>query len=128
MPRITLEKTIEKAAAEFAGQIISAVKTATLQDLIVLQGGRAGRAKPGPKPGSRRKPGRKPRAKTAAKSTATKTRKKRVVKNYPKCAFPRCNNNRFPRGKGFCGDHWRKWEQGKIKDAAYYKGKGKGKK
>jgi len=46
-----------------------------------------------------------------------------VVKNYPKCAYPKCNKNRFPRGKSFCGEHWRQWKASKIKAASTYKKK-----
>jgi hypothetical protein len=113
-------------------EIVEAVKGASLQELIALQGGktpkRRGR-KPGPKP--KKKPGRpkktaakrgpgRPKKKVAAKKKVATKKKKRVVKNYPKCAYPRCNKNRFPRGKGFCGEHWRQWKAGKIKDAEFY--------
>jgi hypothetical protein len=50
----------------------------------------------------------------------TSSKRKRVVKNYPKCAYPGCTKNRFVRGKGFCGDHWRMWLAGKIKSAEEY--------
>ncbi len=75
--------------------------------------------KPGPKP--KLKPGPKPATKTKKAVAAKPLKKKRVVKNYPQCAFPKCNSNRFPRGKGFCGEHWRMWLAGKIKDASTYK-------
>lgn len=120
MPKTSLEMTIDKVASDFASEIIAAVKTATLQELLSLQG-RSLRGKPGPKPGSRKKAGRG----RAATAIVKKTRKKRVVKNYPKCAYPKCGKNRFPRGKGFCGDHWRKLLEGKIKEASHYKGKEK---
>jgi hypothetical protein len=118
MARSNLEKAIAEAAQGFALQVIEAVKGATLQELIALQQEgkpkRRGR-KPGPKP--------KAAAKKAAKKAPAK--KKRVVKNYPKCAYPRCNKNRFPRGKGFCGEHWKAFEAGKIKSAESYKKKAK---
>ncbi len=121
MAKTELEKAIVEATSAFALEIINAVQSSTLSDLIALQGGHV-RKKPGPKPGSKRrkKPGPKPGAKKAATQPV---KKKRVVKNYPKCAFPRCNNNRFVRGKGYCGDHWRKWKAGKIKAASTYKKK-----
>jgi len=135
MPRkASLEAAIAKAAGKFAMEIVEAVKGASLQEMIALQGGdgkkRRGR-KPGPKPKAKKKPGPKPKAKrgpgrpkkkvVAKKKVAVK--KKRVVKNYPKCAYPRCNKNRFPRGKGFCGEHWKQWKAGKIKAASTYKKK-----
>ena len=132
MPRKTsLETAIAKAAQAFAMEIVEAVKGASLQELLALQGEKPKRRgrKPGPKPKAKakakakRKPGRPKKKVVAKKKVAVK--KKRVVKNYPKCAYPRCNKNRFPRGKGFCGDHWRQWKAGKVKDAESYKKKKK---
>ena len=68
--------------------------------------------------------GEKKAAHPSPKRTA-KASKKRVVENYPKCAYPGCNKNRFPRGKGFCGEHWKMWVKGKISDAGHYIAKGK---
>lgn len=146
MPKSNLEKAIETAAGSFALQIVEAVKGATLEELLALQGAPAApqtRKKPGPKPKARKKPGPKPKARKkpgpkpkrkpgrppkAEKAAAAPLKKKRVVKNYPKCAYPRCNKNRFVRGKGFCGEHWRLFEAGKIESAEFYKkGGGKGK-
>ena len=151
MKKSNLESVIEQAASSFALQIVTAVRSATLQELIALQGKnlaakparkkpgpKPGRKKPGPKPG-RKKPGPKPGKKKVAAKPATKAKakakvkvkakankkapavKKRVVRNYPKCAYPGCGNNRFVRGKGFCGEHWRMWKAGKIKAADKYK-------
>lgn len=124
MSKTNLEKTIQIGADAFALWIVNAVKGATLQELIQMQGGTDkpdGRRKPGRKPGP--KPGAKKAKPAAAKKPAAKkvVKKKRVVKNYPKCAYPGCNKNRFVRGKGFCGDHWRAWLAGKIKSADSYK-------
>ena len=110
-----LEKQIEAAAAQFALQIIEAVKSATLQELMALQESAEGVPKR-----RGRKPGPKPAAEVAAPAKKVDGRKNRVVKNYPKCAYPKCNSNRFPRGEGFCGDHWRQWKDGKIKAASEY--------
>ena len=65
MPKTTLEKSIENAAADFALAIVGAVKGATLAELIALQKGDK-RKKPG------RKPGRKPKAKAAPAKKAGK--------------------------------------------------------
>ena len=134
MPKTDLEKSIEKAANAFALEIVEAVKKATLQELIDLQGAEKTTAKPGRKPGPKprkrvgRKPGPKPGKKTGAKPGPKPGIKKKIVRltkktrrNYPKCAFPGCRKNRFPRGEGFCGEHWRMWKAKKIKDAASYK-------
>jgi hypothetical protein len=111
MAKTNLEQAINSAAGKFALEIVEAVKGATLEELIALQSGTP-RKKPGPKPGAKKR-GRPP------KKVAVK--KKRVVKNYPKCAYPSCNKNRFVRGKGFCGDHYKKFTEGKIKSAEEYK-------
>ncbi|MCK9461350.1 MAG: hypothetical protein M0R80_17105 [Proteobacteria bacterium] len=128
-----LASAIEKAADAFARSIITAVQVATLQELFAVQGGaapaatggkRRGRppkAKPGRKPGRppKGKPGRKPGrpAKAmAAKATAKKSvkkaakapaRKKRRKINYPKCSVPGCGKNRYARGNGMCGEHFK---------------------
>jgi hypothetical protein len=115
MSKNRLEETIAKAANRFALEILGAVKASSLQELMALSKGGA------PAVEKKAKRGRKPKAvkavkagKAAKAAKATKPRKKRVVKNYPKCAFPGCDKNRFPRGKGYCGDHWRQWKEGKI--------------
>ena len=116
MTKSNFEKAIQDAATAFALRIVDTVKGATLQELLKLQSEVSGR-----------KTGPKPRSKTAAKTTDKEVapkppvKKKRVVKNYPKCAYPGCNKNRFVRGKGFCGEHWREWKAGKIKAAETYK-------
>ena len=115
MAKNRLEETIAKAANAFALEILAAVKASSLQELLALskggapavEGKKRGR-KPGPKPKNVKK------VKAAKIAKAAKPRKKRVVKNYPKCAFPGCDKNRFPRGKGYCGEHWRQWKDGKI--------------
>lgn len=122
MAKSNLETAIDQAAADFAMVVIDAVKSSTLQQLIALQESNIANATPGRKPGRppKRKPGR-PVGSTAAKTAKKKTtRKKRVVKNYPQCSYPGCETNRFPRGKGFCGEHWKMWLAGKVKDAEFY--------
>lgn len=129
MAKSKLENAIQKAAAGFSKVIIDAVKAATLQELLALQEVKvvAPRAKAGRKPGRPagqkkakvKKVVSKPKAVVKAK-TVKSAKKKRVVKNYPKCAYPGCSKNRFPRGKGFCGEHWRLSAAGKIKSAEAY--------
>ena len=115
----SLETSVAQAAAAFAAQIVDAVRGATLQELIALQGAAAAKV-PGKKRGP--KAGRKAKAvPKAAKAAAKPKAKKRVVKNYPKCAYPKCGKNRFPRGKGFCGEHFKAFEAGKIKAAKEYR-------
>ena len=100
----------------FALQVVEAVKNATLQELMELQA--RGEVSLPKRRG--RKPGVKSEPEGDASAEKVDGRKNRVVKNYPKCAYPKCNNNRFPRGEGFCGEHWRLWKAGKIKSAAEY--------
>ena len=122
-----LASIIEKAANAFALSIIAAVKGATLQELLAMQGGaapgrkrgRPPKAKPGRKPGrpakvaarvTAKKPDRKPakRAakKIAKKATMTSANKKRSA-NYPKCSVPGCGKNRYAKGNGMCGAHFK---------------------
>jgi uncharacterized Zn finger protein len=70
------------------------------------------------KDSSKKKPAGMATEKKAA--TARKKGKKKKAANYPKCAFPGCPKNRFPRGKGFCGEHFRMWLAGEIAAAAEY--------
>ncbi|MDD5307045.1 MAG: hypothetical protein PHU25_06960 [Deltaproteobacteria bacterium] len=64
-----------------------------------------------------KKPDRAPKR---AEAAAPAKKKKRVVKDYPKCAYPGCDRNRFVRGRGFCGLHWKMWMDGRISDASHY--------
>lgn len=106
MSKTSLEQTIAEAAQIFAAQVIDAVKGATVQELIAMHGATSTSTQSGRRP------------EMSDPSAAAPVKK---VKNYPKCAYPGCNKNRFVRGKGFCGEHWRLWKNGKIKSAEYYK-------
>jgi hypothetical protein len=98
MPKNRLEEVVARAAEKFAMEIIHAVKASSLQELMSLT-----------------PDGVDISEKSVEKKGKEATpRKKRVVKNYPKCALPGCEKNRFPRGKGYCGDHWKEWKAGKI--------------
>jgi hypothetical protein len=113
-----LASIIEKAADAFALSIIAAVKAATLQELLAMQGateaaparrrGRPPKAKPGRKPGRpANATGAKATAKKIAKKAAmTSANKKRSI-NYPKCSVPGCGKNRYAKGNGMCGDHFK---------------------
>ena len=100
MAKNRLEDVVARAAEKFAMEIIHAVKASSLQELMSLTGA----APVVSEKGTAKK----------AKEKEASPKKKRVVKNYPKCAFPGCEKNRFPRGKGYCGDHWKEWKDGKI--------------
>ena len=111
-----LASIIEKAANAFALSIIDAVKGATLQELLAMQGA----ATPGRKRGrppktavtvTAKKAGRKP-AKPAAKKVAKAATKKKAKINWPKCAVPGCGKNRYSRGNGMCGAHFKAAQAG----------------
>jgi len=112
----TLTTTIEKAAQDFAATILAAVKDASLQELLALQVSaptpRRGRPpttkkRAGRKPGRPPKGGKKTSAKVVAqKSTAPAKKKKRKI-NFPKCSVPGCGKNRYARGNGMCGEHFK---------------------
>jgi hypothetical protein len=96
-----LQSAIENAANAFARTVIAAVKGSTIQELLALRGGAA--AKPG------RKPGRPPKAtakKTTKKAVKTAANRKRSI-NYPKCSVPGCGKNRYAKGNGMCGEHFK---------------------
>ena len=120
-----LQSIIENAANAFAKAIIVAVKDASLQELLAMQGvapaapgrkpGRPPKAKAGRKPGrpAKAKPGRKPgrpakatAKKITKKAAKTAANKKRSI-NYPKCSVPGCGKNRYAKGNGMCGEHFR---------------------
>ncbi len=130
MPSTRLEHLIVSSAGEFAQYLVNALKDATVQDMAELQ------LKPAPRRPDRlrshertegpdmgdpsvRQPAQR-FTRPAATESSRRPRKKRT--NYPKCAYPGCERNRFPRGKGYCGEHWRKWQAGEIEGAEEYRG------
>lgn len=104
MSRGKIEQQIKQAAETFAMYIVSILQDATLAELMELQGSTE-----------------KQRSNISGASEF-KLKRRRVVHNYPKCAFPGCANNRFVRGKGYCGEHWRQFEAGEIGPAESFKG------
>jgi hypothetical protein len=109
-----LTYTIEKAASTFALSIIAAVKGASLQELLALQGCAARKRGRPPKAKLGRKPGRpakatavKASAKKIAKKTAMTAANKKRSANYPKCSVPGCGKNRYSKGNGMCGAHFK---------------------
>ena len=127
-----LASAIEKAADAFAKEIIAAVKAATLQELLAMQGGvesaptpkrgrpakveaparrrgRPSKAKPGRKPG---RPAKVKDKKVAKKAPKVRARKKTKIK-WPKCKHRGCKRNAWARGKGFCGEHFKASKAGK---------------
>ena len=110
-----LASVIEKAANAFAREIIAAVKAATLQELLAMQGG--AEAAPTPKRGRppKAKPGRK--LGRPAKATAKPGAKKKAGKKikWPKCKHRGCKRNAWARGQGFCGEHFKASKAAKKK-------------
>ncbi|MDD5308623.1 MAG: hypothetical protein PHU25_14995 [Deltaproteobacteria bacterium] len=102
-----LHAAIENAATAFSARIVALVQGATFGEISALHVGTT-KAKTG------RKPGRPKAATTAAKSEANKMRSL----NYPKCSVPGCGKNRYAKGNGMCGEHFRAKQatgQGKTK-------------
>jgi hypothetical protein len=102
----TLASVIESAANAFAKEIIAAVKGATLQEMLTLQGGVAPRRGRPPTPKPDRKPGRPPKATTAKKAAKAQAKKRRKIA-WPKCKHRGCKKNAWRRGKGYCGEHYK---------------------
>lgn len=123
---MALKERMDVLIGEFADKIIGLMKEQLFGSMAgLVQAEAPVRRRPGRPVGSKsvkkrgpkgRRPGRPKKAKTAPTKTARKTvRKKR--RNYPKCAFPGCRNNRFPRGGGYCGKHWRANKAGELATA-----------
>jgi hypothetical protein len=128
-----LQSSIEKAADAFAREIIDAVKAATLQELlgvreIAVEAPARRRGRP-PKaeaeaPKRRGRPPKAAKAKKPVKKAIKKAIKKKAKKaikapakkrrsfNYPKCSVPGCKKNRYARGNGMCGDHFKASKKG----------------
>lgn len=106
MSRGNIEQQIKQAAETFALHIVAVLKDATLAELMQLQS---------TVNSQRNSPG--------SSHPDLPFKRRRVVLNYPKCAFPGCVRNRFVRGKGYCGEHWRMLEAGEIGPAEGFKGK-----
>jgi hypothetical protein len=128
MSKTDLEKSIAEAASVFAQAVVSFIKESTLQELTNLQtettprrGRQPSKAATTTKSGKvREKPGPKPGQKKSKVAVKTKKATSKKKSNYPKCAFPGCDKNRFARGQGFCGEHWKERQEGKIMSAEEY--------
>lgn len=115
---MALKERMNALIGEFAEKLVSLMKDQLFGSMASLgQAEVPVRRKRGRPAGSTskktrgRKPGRPPKAAKASARPARKTvRKKRS--NYPKCAFPGCKKNRFSRGGGYCGEHWRMQKAG----------------
>jgi hypothetical protein len=96
-----LQSAIEKAANDFAREILAAVKSSSLQELLAIHEVAAA------VPGVRR--GRPPKAaakKTTKKAVRAPAKKKRQIA-WPKCKHRGCKKNAWRRGNGFCGAHFK---------------------
>ena len=123
---MALKERMNALIGEFADKLVGLMQDQLFQSMASLgqaeapvrrRRGRPAGSKSVKKPVRRgRRPGRPKKVKAAPTKAARKTvRKKRH--NYPKCAYPGCNMNRFPRGGGYCGIHWRLFKAGEIAPA-----------
>jgi len=101
MRKTGLTKAIDAAIVEFTDLMLDAVRELPLDELSALRGEDL-IVRPEPEPEPALRPKRKGRAK----------RKKHLV-----CAYPGCDRNRFVRGHGYCGKHWKRWKRGELPDA-----------
>jgi excisionase family DNA binding protein len=99
MPKTGLERAIDAAVEDFTEYIVDAVRDLPLEELSVIRGEdlvvRAEVSEPEPKVDTEEPPPAK-------------------EKTRLKCSYPGCTKNRFVRGHGYCGKHWRWWKKGKI--------------
>lgn len=58
-----------------------------------------------------KKPAKKPVKKTTRKPAKKVAQKKRPT---PKCVHPGCNENRYPKGGGYCSKHWKAKQAGEL--------------
>ena len=86
-----------------AGRPAKATATKNVKAKPGRKPGRPPKAKPGRKPGRPAKATSKKITKKAAKTSANK---KRSI-NYPKCSVPGCGKNRYAKGNGLCGEHFK---------------------
>jgi hypothetical protein len=89
MPKSSIEEKINRLAAEFAAQLVDAVRKSSLEDLASLK---SEKKKPGPKPGKKR--GRKPGPKPGRKKPGPKPGKKRGRKPGRKKPGPKPGSKR----------------------------------
>lgn len=63
-----------------------------------------------------RNPAKRGAKKTAKKAVLRTTKKgaSRKPRTAPKCVFPGCTKNRYPKGGGYCSTHFRKHRKGEI--------------
>ena len=104
MQKTSLEQVVAEAAKVFALQVVKIVKGATLQELVNLNDAAPMQTRRGRK----------------SADTPVARRKSKKQRKYPKCAFPGCENNRFVRGGGYCGEHWHQYKAGEIGPAEKY--------
>ena len=91
-----------------AGRPAKATATKNVKAKPGRKPGRPPKAKPGRKPGRPAKATSKKITKKAAKTSANK---KRSI-NYPKCSVPGCGKNRYSKGNGMCGAHFKAAQAG----------------
>jgi hypothetical protein len=100
-----LQNVIDKAATRFATEVMEAIRSVPLSELLeerpdaapVVAKKRMGR----PKKVAVVKPAKK------APKTALPKAKKTKKHSYPKCSVPGCKNTMWARGEGMCGEHFK---------------------
>jgi len=109
MRKTGLEKAIDSAVAEFTDLMLDAVREMPLEELAALRGEDLV-VRPEPVEIEPPKEG-------VGDDPAPAPAKKKV---HPPCVYPGCTKNRFVRGRGYCGKHFRQWRKGKIEDPKTY--------
>ncbi len=118
MSNTRLARAIGEAANEFAVKVVEALKGATLEEIIEFQSldelvrfqkddeVEPGEASSPPAPPLQKGKKRGPKPKLKPKVMPVKSR------GHLQCAHPDCTRNRYPRGQGYCGEHWRELKEG----------------
>lgn len=87
-----LQQVIDRAAAQFATDVMEAIRSVPLSELLA--------SRPDAAPVAAKKRGR------PAKVQAAKPAKK-AKRGYPKCSVSGCKNTMWARGEGMCGMHYK---------------------
>jgi hypothetical protein len=94
-----LQQVIDKAATRFATDVMEAIRSVPLSELLA--------SRPDAAPVAAKKRGRPAKKMTVklAKKIAAKLPK--TKRSYPKCSVSGCKNTMWARGEGMCGMHFK---------------------
>lgn len=97
-----LQNVIDKAAARFATEVMEAIRSVPLAELL--------ETRPDAAPVIAKKKAGRPKKVTVVKAAkpAKKAPKKAKKHSYPKCSVKGCTNTMWARGEGMCGEHFKK--------------------